>query len=89
MAHDNEVVSHRAPAPIVARRFLATIVDRTINKNYIIPLSGYNWITQGECIIQAMYFIEKLLRQPAWMVVVEGLGLVGLIGWIDRVTAAE
>ena len=36
-----------------------------------------------------MYFIEKLLRQPAWIVVVEGLGLVGLIGWIDHVTGSE
>jgi signal transduction histidine kinase len=36
-----------------------------------------------------MSFRETLQRQPKWLVLVEALVLVGLVGWVDYVTGAE
>jgi signal transduction histidine kinase len=36
-----------------------------------------------------MFFRETLQRQPTWLVLLEALVLVGLIGWVDHVTNWE
>jgi signal transduction histidine kinase len=36
-----------------------------------------------------MIFRESFQRQPTWLVLLEALGLVGLIGWVDHVTTWE
>jgi hypothetical protein len=36
-----------------------------------------------------MFFRESIQRQPTWLVLLEALALVGLIGWVDHVTGWE
>jgi len=49
------------------------------------PLS----ILVSEVILWKMFFPETLQRQPARLVLLEALVLVGLIGWVDHVTNWE
>ena len=36
-----------------------------------------------------MFFRQTLQRQPPWLVLLEALVLVGLVGWVDHVTSSE
>jgi signal transduction histidine kinase len=49
------------------------------------PLS----ILVGEVTLSMMFFRETLRCQPTWLVLLEALVLVGLIGWVDHVTSPE
>lgn len=54
----------------------------------------YGWlcalvVSPIEVIIRPMSFLESLRRQPQWLVLLEALVLVGLIGWLDYVTGWE
>jgi len=46
-------------------------------------------VLENGIIMWSMPFPEILLRQPPWLVLLEGLVLVGLIGWLDHVTGWE
>ena len=46
-------------------------------------------IFAGMVTLWVMFFRESILRQPTWLVLLEALVLVGLIGWVDHVTGWE
>jgi len=43
----------------------------------------------GKGTLWVMFFRESIQRQPTWLVLLEALALVGLIGWVDHVTGWE
>jgi signal transduction histidine kinase len=47
------------------------------------------FILVGAATLRIMFFHETLQRQPAWLVLLAALGLVGLIGGVDHVTGWE